>query len=319
MCFSNRPFPTKGQSGAEISSLTSLLFLRSNFLPPPLSENGTRSKALVYSFFYILANIKSWSVHCYSRIQVLVSSGRPRHHGFPQSLPLLDVYRSAQRPQRHFPPSPNLTYSAPLSLNKKQTPIQPSRPLPIGSSPNPFSRRGSAGNCGLRAACGGRLAWGATGEANHPALLAPQPRGCIAPLSGPLQGSDQQLVTLLCRNRRHLRSVEATPGRGTGRGSLSKLEARRNQRRKNLIHRGHNFRDPGSRDRRLLPSTSGRRPGLARFLPTPGPGTWGRAELRLREPSEAGPGGRGQGSGRAGAGIGTEVAAVAPAPPGVGV
>lgn len=138
--------------------------------------------------------------------QALISPCRHQHHRFPQGFPLFR-YRRPAAPKTFFfsrPPTP--THSL-LSLKKKQNPIQPSRLLPINSSPNPLRQRTrpqprTEGRQPRHAGAG-------PPRSQPPGYSSPlTARGFSPSLAGPLQGSDQQLVTLLGGNRRHLGSLK---------------------------------------------------------------------------------------------------------------
>lgn len=54
--------------------------------------------------------------------------------------------------------------------------------------------------------------WGAEAPTTVTRLALTATASGSFPLAGPLQGSDQQLVTLLCRNRRHPGSLKEKHG-----------------------------------------------------------------------------------------------------------
>lgn len=142
---------------------------------------------------------------------------------------------------------PTPTYP-PLRLKEKQNDSQPSWPLDEHSE-NPLS-------------LGGWTAAAATPPGSH------TPGGHAPSLARPLQGSDQQLVALLCRNRRHPGSLRSSVDHKPV-AAVSKLKAQpqRSKEKNTPDHQPtHNFRRPGAFGARLLPSTSGRR---TRFLSLP--------------------------------------------------
>lgn len=186
------------------------------------------------------------------------------------------------------PPVPTL----PPKMGEKHDPIPPSRPLPTYSSPSPSSSRGPGADRRRQLELGD--------GGGQPSRYPPASRGSLtgagsAAGRSPPQGSQTSRKS---DGEAELRNRSREPfyigSRATG-----------NQGRKNPNHGEHNFRRSGARGARPLPSTSGRRSRLARFLPTRSPETWGGARSAPARGLGGGPGGRGQGTGKAGAGIGS--------------
>lgn len=264
---------------AQFLSLTSLFFLLSFSLPYSagvLSQKVKTQSAFISSFTSwqmsspggSVRNRRGASSHLPGRPQVLISSC---------CFPSLASRKAPGGPKRHFfPPNPN-THS-PLRLKRKQSPIQPSTPVPILSSPNPFGRRGPARTAGQgRApeACerGGRLRRPNT----RPPLLASQ---------GPrLHSLSRWSLTGVGSAAGHFPQQESQTSR-TSEGearvrlrsrSLSKLEAqpRETTGRRSPSTQSTTSGPQAPAPQSSSPPTSGRRTQAARFRPRRRPETWG--------------------------------------------
>lgn len=136
----------------------------------------------------------------------------------------------------------------PPETEGKMTFIQPRWPL-VQRSPNPLSLRGWTRSC----------LGGVPSRLSHIRGLAPS-------LARPLQGSDEQLVALLCRNRRHpgslRRCVDHEPV-----AAVSKFKAQLQQTKgkKKKPTPTRNFRRSSPLGARFGPPTSGPRTRFFRF------------------------------------------------------